>query len=36
MSKHGVPITPRLKDEYEYLYHIEGLIDREIRKKTLY
>ena len=36
MNKHGVPITLCLKDEYEYLYHIEGLIDKEIRKKTLY
>ena len=24
------------KDEYEYLCHIEGLIDKEIRQKTLY
>ena len=36
MSKHGVAITLCLKDEYEYLCHIEGLIDKEIKQKTLY
>lgn len=36
MSKKGVAITLCLKDEYEYLIHIEGLIDREITQKTLY
>ncbi|MFW9882656.1 MAG: DEAD/DEAH box helicase [Candidatus Thorarchaeota archaeon] len=36
MSKHGIAITLCLKDEYEYLCHIEGLIDKEIRQKTLY
>jgi ATP-dependent RNA helicase DeaD len=36
MSKKGVAITLCLKDEYEYLCHIEGLIDKEIRQKTLY
>ena len=36
MNKRGVAITLCLKDEYEYLCHIEGLIDKEIRKKTLY
>jgi ATP-dependent RNA helicase DeaD len=36
MSKKGVAITLCLKDEYEYLCHIEGLIDKEIRLKTLY
>ncbi|MFX1377022.1 MAG: DEAD/DEAH box helicase [Promethearchaeota archaeon] len=36
MSKHGVAITLCLKNEYEYLCHIEGLIDKEIRQKILY
>ncbi|MFW9942590.1 MAG: DEAD/DEAH box helicase [Candidatus Thorarchaeota archaeon] len=36
MSKRGVAITLCLKDEYEYLCHIEGLIDKEIKQKTLY
>ena len=36
MNKRGVAITLCLKDEYEYLCHIEGLIDKEIKKKTLY
>ncbi|MFX0186965.1 MAG: DEAD/DEAH box helicase [Candidatus Hodarchaeota archaeon] len=35
MSKKGYAITLVLKDEYEYLCHIEGLINKEIRKKTL-
>ncbi|MFX1325348.1 MAG: DEAD/DEAH box helicase [Promethearchaeota archaeon] len=35
MSKRGVAITLCLKDEYEYLCHIEGLIDKEIRQKFL-
>lgn len=35
MSKKGVAISLVLKDEYEYLCHIEGLIDKEIRKRTL-
>jgi len=34
MNKRGVAITLCLKDEYEYLCHIEGLIDKEIRLKT--
>ena len=36
MNKKGVAITLCLKDEYEYLCKIEGLIDKEIRLKTLY
>ncbi len=36
MSKKGVAITLCLKDEYEYLCHIEGLIDKEIQLRTLY
>lgn len=36
MNKLGVAITLCLKDEYEYLCHIEGLIDKEIKEKTLY
>ena len=36
MEKKGVAITLCLKDEYEYLCHIEGLINKEIRLKTLY
>ena len=35
MNKKGVAISLVLKDEYEYLCHIEGLIDKDIRKKTL-
>ncbi|MFX1479483.1 MAG: helicase-related protein, partial [Promethearchaeota archaeon] len=36
MNKRGVAITLCLKDEYEYLCHIEGLIDKEIKLKTIY
>ncbi|MBA7648944.1 RNA helicase CrhR [subsurface metagenome] len=36
MSKKGVAITLCLKDEYEYLCHIEGLIGKEIKLRTLY
>ena len=36
MNKKGVAITLCLKDEYEYLCHIEGLIDKEIKLRTLY
>ena len=36
MNKKGVAITLCLKDEYEYLCHIEGLIDKEIKLKKLY
>jgi ATP-dependent RNA helicase DeaD len=36
MSKKGVAITLCLKDEYEYLCNIEGLIDKEIQLRTLY
>lgn len=35
MNKRGIAITLCLKDEYEYLCHIEGLIDKEIRQKTI-
>ena len=35
MNKKGIAITLCLKDEYEYLCNIEGLIDKEIRLKTL-
>jgi len=35
MNKFGVAITLCIKDEYEYLCHIEGLIDKEIKLKTL-
>lgn len=35
MNKRGIAITLCLKDEYEYLCNIEGLIDKEIRLKTL-
>ena len=35
MSKRGVAITLCLKDEYEYLCHIEGLIDKEIQLRTI-
>jgi ATP-dependent RNA helicase DeaD len=34
MNKHGIAITLCLKDEYEYLCHIEGLIDQEIIPRT--
>ncbi len=36
MNKRGVAITLCLKDEYEYLCHIEGLIEKEIKEKTLF
>jgi ATP-dependent RNA helicase DeaD len=36
MNKKGVAITLCLKDEYEYLCHIEGLIDKEIKQKSFY
>ncbi len=36
MNKRGVAITLCLKDEYEYLCHIEGLIDKEIKEKIIY
>ncbi|NVM46800.1 MAG: DEAD/DEAH box helicase, partial [Candidatus Lokiarchaeota archaeon] len=36
MNKLGVAITLCVKDEYEYLCHIEGLIDKEIKEKTIY
>ncbi len=35
MNKLGVAITLCVKDEYEYLCHIEGLIDKEIRLRTI-
>jgi len=35
MNKKGVAITLCLKDEYEYLCHIEGIIDKEIKQKFL-
>jgi ATP-dependent RNA helicase DeaD len=35
MNKLGVAITLCVKDEYEYLCHIEGLIDKEIKQKFL-
>ena len=35
MNKPGVAITLVVKDEYEYLCHIEGLIDKEIKVRTL-
>lgn len=35
MNKKGVAITLCLKDEYEYLCHIEGLIDKEIKVRTI-
>lgn len=34
MNKRGVAITLCLKDEYEYLCRIEGLINKEIRKRS--
>ncbi len=36
MGKDGVAITLVLKDEYEYLCHIEGIIDKEIQERTLF
>ena len=36
MNKKGVAITLVLKDEYEYLCHIEGIIDKEIQERTIY
>jgi ATP-dependent RNA helicase DeaD len=35
MNKLGVAITLCVKDEYEYLCHIEGLIDKEIKLRTI-
>jgi len=35
MSKKGVAISLVLKDEYEYLCNIEGLIDKDIKKRFL-
>ena len=35
MNKKGIAISLVLKDEYEYLCNIEGLIDKEISKRTL-
>ena len=35
MNKLGVAITLCVKDEYEYLCHIEGLIDKDIKQKFL-
>lgn len=35
MNKDGTAITLCLENEYEYLCHIEGLMDKEIREKTL-
>lgn len=35
MNKLGVAITLCVKDEYEYLCHIEGLIDKELKQKFL-
>ena len=35
MNKLGVAITLCVKDEYEYLCHIEGLIDKEIKLRVL-
>lgn len=35
MNKKGVAITLCLKDEYEYLCHIEGLIDKEIQLRII-
>ncbi|MFW9949777.1 MAG: helicase-related protein, partial [Candidatus Thorarchaeota archaeon] len=33
MNKPGVAITLCLREEYEYLCHIEGVIEKEIREK---
>ena len=35
MNKKGIAITLCLKIEYEYLCHIEGLIDKEIKRKEI-
>jgi len=35
MNKKGIAISLVIKDEYEYLCNIEGLIDKEIKKRTL-
>jgi ATP-dependent RNA helicase DeaD len=35
MNKKGVAITLCLKDEYEYLCHIEGIIERELKQRFL-
>ena len=35
MNKKGIAISLVIKDEYEYLCNIEGLIDKEIHKRTL-
>jgi ATP-dependent RNA helicase DeaD len=35
MNKEGVAITLCLRDEYEYLCHIEGIIEREIKQRFL-
>ena len=35
MEKKGVAITLCMKDEYEYLCHIEGIIDKEITQRFL-
>lgn len=35
MNKKGAAITLCLKDEYRYLVHIEGLIEKEIKRKML-
>lgn len=35
MNKKGIAISLVLKEEYEYLCHIEGLIDKEIKQKFL-
>jgi len=35
MNKKGIAISIVLKDEYEYLCYIEGLIDKEIKQKFL-
>ena len=35
MNKLGVAITLVVKDEYEYLCHIEGLIDKDIKLRVL-
>jgi len=35
MNKRGVAITLCMKDEYEYLCHIEGIIDKEITQRFL-
>ena len=35
MNKNGIAISLVLKEEYEYLCHIEGLIDKDISQKLL-